>query len=362
MKLLVLTQDYPRLDGTHERMYVHVRNMYYNKYGHDVTVINFSAKDNYVIDNIKVITKDNYKKNKEKYDLLIVHAPNLKNHYIFLKRYIRKFNHIVFFFHGHEIMKLNKTYPKPYAYVKNSKKIYKIFQSLYDILKINIWKKYMKKINYKTDYIFVSNWIYNKYKENFKLKYSVQKPNEHIINNSIGKIFENKNYNKYCEKIYDYITIRSNLDGSTYCIDLLIKIVKEYPQKKFILIGKGKFFKYNQKPKNLIWLDKTLNHSEMIEYLNKSKIAIQLTRHDTQGVMSCELATFGIPLITSDIDVCKEFFTRFENVKMISNNLDICDLKVLQENFENIKIKNESFYAKNTIKKELNLFEKLYRK
>lgn len=56
MKLLVLTADYPRLDGTHERMYVHVRNLYYAKKGYDVIVLNFASKIDYTIDSLKVIS------------------------------------------------------------------------------------------------------------------------------------------------------------------------------------------------------------------------------------------------------------------------------------------------------------------
>lgn len=46
-----------------------------------------------------------------------------------------------------------------------------------------------------------------------------------------------------------------------------------------------------------------------------------MTRRDTQRVMSCELATYGIPLITSDLPVCRERFSRLDSVSFISNNI-----------------------------------------
>ena len=52
------------------------------------------------------------------------------------------------------------------------------------------------------------------------------------------------------------------------------------------------------------------------------------TRADAQGVMACEMATFGIPLITSNIDVCKEVFKELplefsvEAVKLIEMKLE----------------------------------------
>ena len=62
-------------------------------------------------------------------------------------------------------------------------------------------------------------------------------------------------------------------------------------------------------------------------------------RADAQGVMACEMATFGIPLITSNIDVCKEVFEGFENVAFIDNNDENTDIKSIFKKIQNIKIK-----------------------
>ena len=67
MKILVLVQNYPNLNGNKALMYVHVRNKYYVKYGIQVDVVNFDAKESYEIDGVKVLTEDMYDKN-EKYD------------------------------------------------------------------------------------------------------------------------------------------------------------------------------------------------------------------------------------------------------------------------------------------------------
>ena len=359
MNLLVLSQDYPRLDGTHERYYVHVRNLYYKKNNIDVEVLNFKAKEKYEIDGIKVLTKRDFNPNGKKYDILIVHAPNIKSHYLFLKKNEKFFTHIVFFFHGQEIMKLNKDYPKPYNYMSSSKKLNVIFRNIYDYMKIKLWKKYLKKLNYKSDYVFVSNYLYNKFKHNFKYNYNKIKSNEHIINNSVGIAFEKEDYNIKSEKQYDFITIRSNLDGSTYCIDLLMKLASKYRNKRFLLIGKGKFFEHNHLPKNVKWINKTIDHKDMISFLNSSKTAIQLTRHDTQGVMSCELATFGIPLITSNIDVCKEIFNDFKNVALVSNEIDNVNLDKVVKELRPSLVKNDKYFEKNTIEKEVELYRKI---
>lgn len=51
-KILVLVQDYPNNNGGVALMYVHVRNKYYIQHNIDVTVLNFSSVDDYVIDEL----------------------------------------------------------------------------------------------------------------------------------------------------------------------------------------------------------------------------------------------------------------------------------------------------------------------
>ena len=79
-----------------------------------------------------------------------------------------------------------------------------------------------------------------------------------------------------------------------------------------------------------------------------------------QGVMACEMATFN-PLITSNIDVCKEVFEGFENVAFIDNEEERINIEPIFNKLQNIKLKrkNEKYYAQNTVHKEIDLFRKL---
>lgn len=360
MVILVLSMDYPRPDGSHERMFVHVRNLYYKQKGIDVTVINFACSYDYQIDGIRVITLTTYKKENKQYDIVVSHASNLRNHYVFLQRYEKKFPHIVFFFHGHEVLKLNESYPKPYPYMKNHSLLMRKAQDCYDWLKLALWKRYYKELASKSHFIFVSNWIYSQFKKNIGLDNAALNHHCLIINNSIGHIFETASYDYASPKKYDFITIRSNLDGSKYGVDIVVKMADVNPQAKFLLIGKGRYFDYNKKPQNLCWIDKTLDHSQMLEYLDESRCAILMTREDTQGVMTCELAAYGMPVITSDIEVCHEFFATMPNVKMISNEgeqpvMDIC--RELEKGLPYPK--DHTYFAENTIAKEVELFKEI---
>ena len=71
--------------------------------------------------------------------------------------------------------------------------------------------------------------------------------------------------------------------------------------------------------------------------------------------------TFGIPTITSNIEVCREIFKNIDNVELIDNdyakkiNLEEILTKLDKKPAE----KNERYFEKNTIKKEVELFKKI---
>lgn len=360
MKVLVLTAFYPVPNKTYERMFVHVRNQYYVQHGIDLTVLNFDTDSDYEIDGIKVISLSSYEKrnNRESYDILICHSANLRNHYIFIKKYEKHFEHFVFFFHGHEVLYMNKDYPLPYSYMGKRRIDKRILQNIYDHIKISLWKKYYQKLSNKSEFVFVSNWLLERYKKNAKISEKELNNRCHIISNSIGAVFEHASYDWQSDKEFDFITIRSNLDGSKYCIDVVVELAKMNPNRKFLVIGKGKYFAYNEKPNNVEVVSKTMNHEEMLGYLNRAKCAILLTKQDTQGVMTCELAAYGMPVITSDIEVCHEILGHASNVKMVSNEADCIDLPSIFEELVNgvPYSRDRTYFADNTIAKEVSLF------
>ena len=356
-KILVAVTDYPDVNGNTAMMYVHTRNKYYVHDGIDVTVLNFSAKNNYVIDKIKVISLSTYEKQMPYYDILILHAPNIRNHYRFLKKYAKNFANLVFFFHGHEVLRVNEVYPQPYPYINRS--IVKNFvQDYYDLIKLALWRRYFPKIIYKTHFVFVSQWMYREFVKYIKLPETILKSHFSIIYNSVDKIFEEHTFDNLCNKKYDFITIRANLDGSKYAIDIVNRIAQNTPNGKFIVVGKGNFFKYYHKADNITWLDKVLTHDAIISLLQESKFALMPTRTDAQGVMMCEMAAFGIPVITSDIPVCHEIFDGFNNVTFLDNMDEKLSLSAYINN-ESKTLKNYNYSLKQTIMHEIALLKRL---
>lgn len=361
MNILSISVDYPNLNGGILLEYVHTRNKFYIENDINVDVLSFRNKKDYIIDGIKVYNLSSVKENiiNKKYDLLICHAPNIKNHYKFLRKYESFFSRIAFIFHGHEVLNINKVYSKPYKYNKNNI-IKKFSQSVYDDIKLRIWKNYLPNIKNKSKYIFVSEWMENEFFKWTKIDRNVLKEKCDITYNCVGKIFEKESYKINGSKDYDFITIRGNLDGSKYCVDFINKLAFKNPNKRFLIIGKGKFFDFNVKAKNLKWIDSNLSHREIIGFLNKSYCALMPTRTDAQGLMACEMATFGIPLITSNIPVCHEIFDEFTNVHFIDNEItiDLNDI-LLKIKKSNISSKNDKYFNKNTSLREIKIFNNL---
>lgn len=363
MNLLVLATDYPNINGSISLMYIHTRNLMYISKGLKVTVLNFSAKESYLIDNVSVLSLKDYKKNKyESFDFLISHAPNIRNHYLFLKKYKDNFKKIIFFFHGHEVLRINTIYPKPYSYIKKKSKLRNLVQNSYDTFKLSIWSKYFIEISENSHFVFVSNWMFNEFLKSTNISRETLADKTSIIYNGVGKIFEEKFYDNSVKKEFDFITIRSYFDGSKYGVDIVNELAKNNLEKKFLIIGTGDYFKYNQKSPNVTIVNKTLKHEEIIMYLNKGRCALMPTRVDAQGLMMCEMATFGIPLITSDLPVCHEVCNEFSNVSFINNENTKIDLSNIFEditrynhNFQ----KNEKFFMTNTGNAETTLFNKL---
>jgi len=363
VRVLVAAAGYPTPDGDVSLYYVHTRNRYYVSRGIDVTVLNFGAQEDYEIDGIPVYTMKSQSEMLKHvtFDVLICHAPNLRNHYLFLKKHKTLFPSIVFIFHGHEVLRCSKVYPKPYAYAKQGSLVKRCMKDCYDIVKLRVWKSAFERLAFKSWFVFVSEWMYREFLRWVKIDPSIVEDHKRIIHNSIGSVFEHESYDRSAPKAYDFVTIRSFLDGSKYGIDIVTSLARSNPQYRFCIVGKGDFFALSNKPSNVTVIQKHLSHTEIVELLNQSRCGLMPTRTDAQGVMACEFATFGIPLITSDIPVCREVLADFKNVGFIDNETPDIDLTdILQPLvYAEPSGKNRRFFAENTSGKEVELLMRI---
>lgn len=350
-RILVLVEDYPSEINSYPMAYVHTRNKLYLEYAENlhIDVLSFRAKKDYIWDGVHVFCEKNIK-DKSLYSMIVSHAPNIKNHIRFILN--NDLKNITFFLHGHEVLPVNKYYPKPYSWLKENTSY---FRGVYDYFKLKILS-YLFEKNKSYQFVFVSQWMKNEALLNLNLN---ELNNSFIIHNPINKVFIDNEFKFYEPKKYDFITIRP-LDGSKYCMDVVYNLAKNNPQYKFKIIGKGMFFNHYPMLKNITWDDNFYSPKELLDYLNEAKIALMPTRLDAQGVMMCELAAYGMPIISSDINICHEMLGVYKNAYFINNENPQNDFtKIITEyNFSEVSLDNrrlliEKFDIKNIINSEL---------
>src|SRR5688572_22054189 len=82
--LLVLVQGYPSAADRYNLAYVHTRLLLYKQAGLSVRVLNFGTDSSYGFEGIEVLSEADWRRQRPPADILISHAPNLRNHLRFL--------------------------------------------------------------------------------------------------------------------------------------------------------------------------------------------------------------------------------------------------------------------------------------
>lgn len=360
MKILILTENYPSSRDNYGDWFVHTRCLQYLQEDISIDVISFQSSENYTFEGVNVFQPNEYLNLNRNVDLVISHAPNLKHHIKFLLKYDNSIP-LVFFFHGHEVMKTTEYYPKPYDFDKKLN-LKEILHKIYDPFKLLLLKYYIfnnfKKRNMKL--IFVSKWMQDVAIKCLSLNHEqknrlLEKSN--IIPNGVNSVFISKNFDFHTYKKADFITIRP-FDNPKYAIDIVYNIAKNNPQYTFHIYGKGNFFKFYPHLSNLEVFENYIQQKEIPEVLNNYKYALMPTRLDAQGVMMCEIATYKMPLITSDISICKEMLKEFSNVQFIPNTLEKFEFEDYIPSYVDAE-KNTKFDIKKLALEEIKVFKEM---
>lgn len=361
MKLLILTQTYPCSNRIYEMAFVHTRNLQYIHHKHEVMVVSFAAEQNYEFEGISVFTKEHLNDliEKENFDAVISHAPNIRNHIRSLIPLMDKIDKLFFVFHGHEVLHTTNYYPEPYEYQKLENYFKQPIVQIYDFIKCKVLKWFISKyIGEKLKLIFVSNHLKQLAIANIGLNCEVIDENSKVIHNPVNEVFLENQYDWTEKKHLDFITIRP-LNKSVYAIDLLMKLAKSNPFRTFYVYGEGDYFNYNNYPVNVKIMRKFLKPCEIPATLNKYKAAIMLSHHDTQGVMACEMAAFGIPIIVSNTAASEEMFADVKNKLLLNNDNMKVDLLPEVQKFKKSSLAafHKKLSIKNTSLAELQFFK-----
>lgn len=353
-KVIIVSQNYPSDKNKYAQSFIHPRTKGYIEAGLECAVISFSTSEPYVFDGVNVYPPKDGEKLLRQWDnpIVVVHAPNVRNQVRFIYKNRNYIGWLILFFHGHEVLIEDRIYPKPYSFNKIELRKYRAAY-FYDRVKIPIMRWFIKwSMKRGADLVFVSRWMLD---ETVKTTGLPLKCNDHvhIINNGLNSFIKESSY-KLGDVKADFITIRP-FDKSKYSVDLVVELAKANPQYKFHIYGKGEYFNHHEKPDNVEIINEFLLPKDMPGVFNQYRCALMPTKADAQGLMMCEMAVHGMPMITSDIAVCHEMLDEYSNVVYINNNNFSKHIEKLPEP---LSASVNRFNYESTIGKEIEIIKK----
>lgn len=317
MHMLVLVQGYPSASRPYNLAYVHARVLAYRQAGFDVTVLSFGANECYVHEGIQVETEASVSR-QIVFDVCVSHAPNLRNHLRWMWRYQHIWKKTIWVLHGHEVLIKQNYYPAPYRWDKRLNPFYRWADKTYDRMKVQVLARAIRHWlkQQKLHLIFVSDWMRQSFLDCVPIEPSVIDGHFTIAPNPIHPTFLTHRWNP--QKIRaDFVTIRP-LDEPKYALDVVIELAKGHPDLRFDIFGQGRYFQFNPPPANVHWQNHFWTQEELPEILNHYRAALMPTRLDAQGVMNCEMAMLGMPVLTTDLPICREMLGAFPRVGFFS--------------------------------------------
>ncbi len=364
MNLLIITQSYPGGTKEYSPTYIHTRLLYYKQQNIYADVISFKCKKAYDFEGIKVYPAKSFSSllKENSYNAVISHAPNIRNHIRLLMRNFPRLPKVFFQFHGHEILNKSRYYPQDFDFNQGAfYGWYRKFIDIYDSVKCFLLRQIIKKFGGKKIFlIFVSQYLTELFEKNIGLRYQDVEAFSAIIPNPIHSVFTQQSYDWSANKIYDFITIRK-LDNPVHAVDEVVRVAEQNPQFSFHIYGIGKYFDYNHCPGNVKVINSFVKPEAIPNLLNSYKAALMPSHHDTQGVMVCEMAAFGIPVITSDIPAAREVLKGVKNKLLISNDNIACDLNkfIRSTRQQSTSTLRDKLSAENTAHKEVSFIREV---
>ena len=370
---LVVTPGYPSLNNKYNCAFVHTRVKAYveNNFDVDVACINdFNKELIYNYDGINVYKADFYHLRelllKKHYKRILIHF--FDNRYANVLDSVDISNtNLYFYLHGAETLyrdwsKIASPYFGPPAEVDDN--LEKLF---------NIKDYYIKKYNNvkNAKWVFVTEWTKKRCEELLNIKFNNYEIIPCLIDTKLFS-YEEKNV-ELRKKVF---VLRKFDDINSYSLDTSVRVILELSRRKifndleFDFYGEGSMFDVILEPlrifPNVHFHRGFLNHKQIKEVHHNHGIALFPTRFDSQAVSSCEAASSGCAVISSDIPGVRQFIPldlgvlcETENYKQYADVIEKMYfdkdffLKVAREESNSVQTK---FDFEHTIAKELVMF------
>jgi hypothetical protein len=323
MKILVLSEAYPAPDRVYAMGFVHSRSLEYLRLGHEVTVLSFGATGAYEFGGVQVRSEADIRALPDAaaaFDVIFSHAPNVRHHLRLLDDFAPL--PLVFFLHGHEVLLTLRHYPAPFAFDRSLReRVGRLLRAAYDPVKLFAFRRFCQRERARgrrLGLVFVSRWMQRETVACSPWIASARDLPTSIIPNPVNRVFVDGHYTPAAQPDADFICIRP-FDNPKYAIDQVADWARACPQKTFHVFGNGRYFDFHPAPANLTVIKRFVAQRDIPALLDRYRACAMPTRLDSQGVMGCEMATYGIPLFTSDMDVTREVLGGFDNVRRLGN-------------------------------------------
>lgn len=370
-KHLIISNNYPHKDKIYRNGFVHARVKSYLKSGLQVDVFAVNNEEmSYEYDGIKVTSgsPDTLLSflSKNQYDTIMIHFINSKIIRVLMQ--IENVPQLTVFFHGVDAYSWKRR-----VFTYNLFRVKEVLQ----LVKYILWNKreqhYLRRLYKKhgslIQTVTVSEWMKNVVETDVKIKPQRWK----IIPNYVdGELF---NYiEKSPEDRYKVMLLRPFV-GKIYANDIAVEAIlllskhEVFKQFSFLIAGDGPEFDVLTEPlkqfSNVTLSKRFYTHQETAKLHKEYGVFLCPSRQDSQGVSRGEAMASGLVPITSNVAAIPEFVND-KNGFLTSSAAEVCDvlLKIaadstlfLEMSKEASNQVNEQCGFKNTIAKELQLFE-----
>jgi glycosyltransferase involved in cell wall biosynthesis len=321
MKILILSEAYPSPGNLYAMGFVHSRALEYLRLGHELTVLSFAAQGAYEFEGVRVRTAADIRALPDAgsgFDIVLSHAPNVRNHLRFLNDFPAL--PLVFFLHGHEVLLTLRHYPAPFAFDRSlGERLGRLARAAYDPFKLLALRRFCQRqlaAGRRLGLVFVSEWMRRETVAASPWMARQRDLPTRVIPNAVNHVFLDGHYTAPQTPDADFVCIRP-FDNPKYAIDQVAEWARQCPELSFHVFGKGRYFDINPPPPNLKVFKRFVAQAEIPALLDRYRACAMPTRLDSQGVMSCEMASYGAPLFTSDMDVTREVLGGFSNVRRL---------------------------------------------
>ncbi|SFJ46833.1 glycosyltransferase family 4 protein [Myroides guanonis] len=328
MKLAIITSRYPKETQPYNHMFVHVRALYFQSKGVDVTIL-VPAKKNetYTFQGIRVIedSSSSIVSILSRYDVLYLH---LLNQYPLIDGGFKIYNEIVkakyktaIYLHGADTL----TYPNGFFDFKwNLKGISKVLYT-------NVWKKYYMSrflnqlLNTNSLILTPSIWLANR----VEAIYGIEKGVIKVIPNGIDTDFF-KSSGGYKNR-YKMLCIRPL--NSEYPVEDCVRLMSYLPEFFTLdIYGEGENYeRIKQLIEHLGLSDRVqiingfFDREELPKLFQNYGIFNAFSRSDTQGVIMCEALSSMMLVLSTNKTAIPEFISDGTSGLLLNENESIQD-------------------------------------